>query len=114
MSADLGLPEFDKFVGVLARFTVTSFIAHLTAAEGRVTNEQGAAVIEQMLGEAGLPAALMGKELSHRLLRLGGKDRFGVVWDANLKLACAPLPPELQLTVLERFTASKAWHQAVY
>jgi len=111
---ELSLDHFDKFVGVLARFTVTSFVAHLTAPEGRVTNEQGAEVIEKMLGEAKLPQELKGLRESHALLRFGGKDRFAVVWDMQLKLACAPLPPEMQVTVIERFTAAKAWRQAVY
>lgn len=111
---ELSLDHFDKFVGVLARFTVASFVAHSTAPEGAVTNEQGAAVIDKMLGEARLPRELMGKRESHSLLRFGGKDRFIAVWDVQLRLACTPLPPELQVTIINRFTAARAWRQAVY
>ena len=111
---DLNTDDFDKFVGVLARFTVASYVTHLTASEGRVTNEHGATAIDRMLSEVKLPATLMGKEHSHALLHFGGKDRFKLVWDTCIKEACAPLPPALQTTVLARFTALKTWHQVAY
>ncbi len=111
---DPTLDDFDKFVRVLARFSVAGLVVHLTAAPGKVTNEHGAEAVARMLRDAGLPENLMDEQLSQRLLRLGGRDRFAMVWDAEIKEACKPLPPELLVLAAGRFTAARAWRQAMY
>lgn len=111
---DPSLDDFDKFVRVMAQFSVAGFVVHLTAAPGTVKNEHGAEIVARMLRDAGLPAELMGPEQSKRLLRFGGRERFGRVWYDTIKEAVAPLPPELQVQALEQFTATRAWRQAVY
>jgi len=111
---DLTEENFDKFVRVLAQFSVAGFVVHLTARPGTVKNESGAETVARMLRDAGLPQELMGPVESKRLLRHGGRGRFELAWNEAIKQAVAPLPPELQMQALEQFTATRAWRQAVY
>lgn len=104
-------PEFERFVRVMARFSIAGMVAHLS---GTVPEGFGTELITKMLHAEGLPVSTAEPLQSRALLNQAGRLRFKQLWDIEIKKAAGELPPEHRAKALDHFTAARAWRQIMY
>ena len=104
-------PEVERFVRVMARFSIAGMVAHLS---GKVGSGLGPELIAKMLHEEGLPPDTAAPLQSRALLNRAGRLRFKQLWDVEIRKAVNELPDEYRAQALDHFTAARAWRQIMY
>ncbi len=102
---------FERFVRVVARFSIAGMVAHLS---GTVDKGFGPELVLRMLHEEGLSPDLAQTAQSRALLNAHGKGVFAATWAAEILKAASVLPPEHQVGAVAHFTAARAWRQLMY
>jgi len=104
-------PEFNRFVRVMAKFSIAGMVAHLS---GAVTQAMSDELLSRLLHEERLQKVVVTPKGSRALLRLAGKDAFTAAWNIEIKKAAEVLPPEHREGAVAHFTAAAAWRRIMY